>query len=81
MGGSAGGNLVALAGVSGDVKSLEDPKLGYPDVSTKVQAVIAWYPPIDFLTMDEQWKNGIDGQKHSTENSFESFLMREKLPK
>ncbi|WP_196332077.1 alpha/beta hydrolase [Yersinia pseudotuberculosis] len=80
MGGSAGGNLVALAGVSGDVKSLEDPKLGYPDVSTKVQAVIAWYPPIDFLTMDEQWKKiGIDGQKHSTENSFESFLMRGKI--
>ncbi|WP_016594586.1 prolyl oligopeptidase family serine peptidase, partial [Yersinia pestis] len=41
---------------------------------------IAWYPPIDFLTMDEQWKKiGIDGQKHSTENSFESFLMREKI--
>ncbi|EMX2853181.1 alpha/beta hydrolase [Yersinia enterocolitica] len=80
MGGSAGGNLVALAGVSADVKSLEDPALGYPDVSTKVQAVIAWYPPINFLKMDEQWKQiGIDGQKHSTANSFESFLMRKQI--
>ncbi len=80
MGGSAGGNLVALAGVSGDVKELEDPKLGYPDVSTKVQAVVAWYTPINFLTMDEQWgKIGLDGQKHSTPDSFESFLMRKQI--
>ncbi len=82
MGGSAGGNLAALAGVSGDVKALEDPKLGNAEVSTKVQAVIAWYPPINFLTMDEQWgKIGIDGQKHSTADSFESFLMREQIGK
>lgn len=80
MGGSSGGNLVSLAGVSANVKALEDPKLGYPEVSTKVQAVIAWYPPIDFLTMDAQWlKIGINGQKHSTANSFESFLMREQI--
>lgn len=80
IGGSAGGNLVALAGVSGDVKALEDPALGYPDVSAKVQAVIAWYPPINHLTMDDQWKQiGIDGQKHSTVDSFESFLMRKTI--
>nr|CBX71444.1 unknown protein [Yersinia enterocolitica W22703] len=71
---------MALAGVSADVKSLEDPALGYPDISTKVQAVIAWYPPINFLKMDEQWKHiGIDGQKHSTADSFESFLMRKQI--
>ncbi|TCL02144.1 acetyl esterase/lipase [Sodalis ligni] len=82
MGGSAGGNLVALAGVSADVKSLEDPKLGNADVSTRVRAVIAWYPPINFLTMDPQWKEiGIDGQKHSTEDSFESLLMRKQITK
>lgn len=82
MGGSAGGSLVALAGVSADVKSLEDPQLGNPDVSTRVQAVIAWYPPINFLTMDQQWQEiGIDGQRHSTEDSFESFLMRKQITK
>lgn len=82
MGGSAGGNLVALAGVSADVKELEDPRLGNADVSTRVQAVIAWYPPINFLTMDAQWQQiGIDGQKHSTADSFESFLMREQIGK
>jgi acetyl esterase/lipase len=80
MGGSAGGNLVALAGVSGDVKELEDPKLGNADVSTKVQAVIAWYTPINFLTMDTQWKLiGIDGQKHDPLESFESFMMRKEI--
>lgn len=80
MGGSAGGHLVALAGVSADVKELEDPTLGNQDVSTRVQAVISWYPPIDFLTMDAQWKKiGIIGQPHSTSNSFESFLMRKQI--
>ncbi|MGN5119023.1 alpha/beta hydrolase fold domain-containing protein [Aeromonas sp. 55A] len=80
MGGSAGGHLVALAGVSADVKELEDATLGNQDVSTRVQAVISWYPPINFLTMDAQWKQiDIAGQPHSTEDSFESFLMRKQI--
>ena len=57
IGGSAGGNLVALAGVSGDVKALEDPALGYPDVSAKVQAVIAWYPALFPLRVGEYFNS------------------------
>lgn len=69
MGGSAGGHLSVLAGVSADVKKLEDPAVGYPDVSTRVQAVVAWYSPINFMTTDKQWKQiGIDGQQHEPLN-------------
>lgn len=82
MGGSAGGHLSALAGVSADVKELEDPALGNPDVSTKVHAVVAWYSPINFKTTDKQWQDiGIDGQLHEPIDSFESFMLREELGK
>lgn len=81
-GGSAGGHLSALAGVSPTVKELEDPSLGNSDVIPSVAAVVDWFGPIDFLAMDEQWKIiGIDGEKHSTPDSFESFLMREQITK
>ena len=52
------------------------------DIVPNVAAVVDWFGPIDFLAMDEQWKIlGIDGEKHSTPNSFESFLMREQITK
>jgi acetyl esterase/lipase len=79
-GDSAGAHLAALAGVSADVASLEDPTLGNAGVSTRVQAVVDWFGPINFLTMDAQWKTlGIDGEKHGTIGSFESFLMRAQI--
>jgi acetyl esterase/lipase len=75
-GGSAGAFLCSLAGVSGNVKALEEPSLGNPSVDDRVQAVVDWFGPIDFSSMDSQWKElGIDGQKHSTPSSFESQLM------
>lgn len=65
-GGSAGGHLSALSGV----------------LRKDIVAVIDWFGPINFLTMDEEWKIiGIDGEKHSVLNSFESFLMREQITK
>ena len=54
-GGSAGGNLSAMAAVSGDVKSLIDPALGNAEVSDKVQAAIDWFGPIYFSTMDAEF--------------------------
>ncbi|MBC2852187.1 alpha/beta hydrolase [Cetobacterium sp. 8H] len=81
-GGSAGGHLSALAGVTPTIKELEDPSLGNPDITPSVAAVVDWFGPIDFLAMDEQWKIlGINGEKHSTPDSFESFLMREQITK
>ena len=79
-GGSAGGNLAALAGTSGDVKELEDISLGNANQSSRVQAVVDWFGPTNFLLMDEQLKetgNGIP--HHSEENSPESKLMGQKI--
>ena len=74
-GGSAGGNLSAMAGTSGDIKSLEDPSLGNADVSTKVQACVDWFGPLDFLKMDEQIESeGVTSDKRAmgVTNSSES---------
>lgn len=54
-GGSAGGYLSALAGTSGDVKTLQDDNLGNSDQSDRVQAVIDWYGPINFSTIDAEF--------------------------
>lgn len=53
-GGSAGGYLALMAGVTGGLPAFDDPALGNTDVSAEVQAVVAWFPPADFLTMDAQ---------------------------
>jgi acetyl esterase/lipase len=52
---SAGGTLASLLGTTGAVKSeLDDPGLGFADRSSAVQAVVTWYGPSDFRTMDAQ---------------------------
>lgn len=48
---SAGGHLVAMLGVSGDVKRLEGDLGEHDDESSRVQAVIDYFGPTDFLTM------------------------------
>lgn len=52
-GGSAGGTLAALAGTSGDVKELSDGNNA--GVSDRVQAVVDWFGPIYFSTMDAEF--------------------------
>ncbi len=54
-GGSAGGNLASLVGTSGDIKELVDDSLGNSDQSDRVQAVVDWYGPIYFSTMDAEF--------------------------
>ena len=49
-GGSAGGHLVALLGTTAGVKELEGPG-GNADQTSRVQAVVDWYGPTDFLTV------------------------------
>jgi acetyl esterase/lipase len=49
-GASAGGHLVALLGTTAGVKELEGPG-GNVDQSSRVQAVVDWYGPTDFLTV------------------------------
>jgi acetyl esterase/lipase len=75
-GDSAGGYLSAMAGVSAGIDALEDKQMGSADQTSRVQAAVDWFGPIDFLKMDEQFKtSGIDGMKHSTPDSFESQLL------
>jgi acetyl esterase/lipase len=55
-GGSAGGNLVAMAGVTGHFRDFDDPNLGNMDQPSNVQAVVDMFGPIDFLAMDAHHK-------------------------
>ena len=53
---SAGGNLVAMIGTTGDqATNLDDPALGNAGVSSAVQGVVDWYGPTDFLQMDGEF--------------------------
>ena len=52
MGSSAGGHLAAIASLSGD-DQFHTPG-AFDDVSSRVQAVVDAYGPIDFLTMDDE---------------------------
>jgi len=75
-GGSAGGHLAAMAGTSAGVAALEDLNLGNSGQSSKVQAVVDWFGPINFLTMDAEFAaSGVNGEVHNTANSPESKLM------
>ncbi|HOX58400.1 MAG TPA: alpha/beta hydrolase [Candidatus Paceibacterota bacterium] len=49
-GSSAGGHLVALLGTTAGVRELEGPG-GNEEQSSRVQAVVDWYGPTDFLTV------------------------------
>ncbi len=78
-GGSAGGYLALMAGVSDGVAALDDPLLGNPEQSGAVQAVVDWFGPTDFLLMDAQLaESGLaprPGEEHSGPRSPESLLL------
>lgn len=78
-GGSAGGYLSLMAGVS----ELDDLSLGNPDQPSNVQAVVDWFGPTDFLKMDEQLAesglaHGAD-EDHNGSDSPESLLLGNKI--
>jgi acetyl esterase/lipase len=54
IGESAGGYLVAMLGTTGDVASLEGLHLGNTNATSRVQAVVDLFGPINFLTMDAE---------------------------
>lgn len=54
MGYSAGGHLAALLGTTGDVEELEGTTHGNPGFSSRVQAVVDYFGPTDFLRIAEQ---------------------------
>lgn len=55
-GGSAGGNLVAMLGTTGNVDYLNGDNTENLNYSSAVQAVVDWFGPCDFLKYDEQFK-------------------------
>ena len=71
-GASAGGHLSAMLGTSGGVTDLEGDN-GGSKASSRVQAVVDFYGPTDFLRMDEQALP--NGMKHNPADSPESQLV------
>jgi acetyl esterase/lipase len=57
MGSSSGGWTAAMAGVTGGAPELEG-EVGIIGPSSRVQAVVAFYPPTDFLQMDAHMLEG-----------------------
>jgi acetyl esterase/lipase len=82
-GGSAGGYLSTMLGVSAGISELEDLSLGNPDQPSNIQAVVDWYGPTNFLRMDEQLAASglapMEGTEHNGENSPESWLLGGKV--
>ncbi|MDZ7316081.1 MAG: alpha/beta hydrolase [candidate division KSB1 bacterium] len=77
---SAGGYLAAMAGVTCGVAELEDLSLGNADYSSCVQAVVDWFGPINFLTMDEQFrKSGKGRPNHGEADSPASLFMGRRI--
>jgi acetyl esterase/lipase len=78
-GSSAGGHLVAVLGATGGrTTDLDDLSLGEPDTSSAVQAVVAWYPPVDLDRMQSMADAGTPCDPrfdHSSASSPESRLL------
>jgi acetyl esterase/lipase len=78
-GGSAGGYLALMVGVSDGVPELEDLALGNAAYAGAVQAVVDWFGPTDFLKMDEQLAAAglapAPEFAHSGPNSPESLIL------
>ncbi len=68
---SAGGHLSAMLGVTGHVTAFEVGE--YLDISSRVQCVVDYFGPTDFLQMDTQRLP--DGQIHDGADSPESELV------
>ncbi|MBI9051196.1 MAG: alpha/beta hydrolase [Anaerolineaceae bacterium] len=84
-GGSAGGYLSLMLGVTQGLPEFEDLSLGYADQPSDVQAIVAWFPPTNFLKMDEQLEAceflpAIE-YRHSEENSPESLILGNQITK
>jgi acetyl esterase/lipase len=72
-GASAGGHLAALVGTAGDAKELEGNG-GNLEQSSRVQAVVDFFGPTDFLQMESHAVSGA-ALKHNPANSPESRLV------
>jgi acetyl esterase/lipase len=75
MGDSSGGWTTAMAALTGDAAELEGA-VGTTGVSSRVQAAVAFYPPTNFLTMDDWALTKCSAPRcHDDANSPESRLV------
>ncbi len=82
---SAGANLALLGGLARS--GFGDPRLGNASVDDRVSAIVAFYPPVDFGSMDQQLKargcaqgsGSFDGP-HDAPGSPESTYLGGALP-
>ena len=75
-GDSAGGNLAALAGTSGDSSALRGPDPADAGQSDEVQAVVDWFGPISFLQTDGDFRDaGFDRPSALDGRSFLSVYL------
>ena len=73
---SAGGNLAALAGTSGDLPVLRGPHPANAGQSDKLQAVVDWYGPISFLHTDRDFRiAGFESPSAADPTSFMSLYL------
>jgi acetyl esterase/lipase len=80
---SAGGYLASMLGATDGQPRFEDDGLGNAGVSPQVQAVVSWFAPSDFATMDQQAREaGCDAsaQTHGQAGSPESRWLGAALP-
>lgn len=84
-GGSAGGYLATMVGVSAGVPELEDLGLGNAEQPSHVQCVVDWYGPTDFLRLDgwldECGLTPRPGMEHNAPQSPESLLLGAQITK
>ena len=71
-GASAGGHLAAMLGTAGDVKAFDAG--ANPGISSRVQAVVDFFGPTDFLQMDAH-RPSAQAMIHDTPDSPESQLV------
>ncbi|MFZ4813736.1 MAG: alpha/beta hydrolase fold domain-containing protein [Phototrophicaceae bacterium] len=78
-GASAGGNIAALLGTTGDVAEFDNAELGNIEFSSRVQATVDWFGPIDFGLMDAQFAADetcdAGAESHNAADSPESVLV------
>lgn len=74
-GASAGGHLAALIGTSSDISFTEKKKKDSSKNSSRVQAVIDYYGPTNFLIMDNLPEGCANDSPHLSPDSPESILL------
>jgi acetyl esterase/lipase len=77
-GGSAGGNLAALAGTADNIPLLDDTTLGYANYSSSVQVVIDWFGPTQLLPGNQKVSDTDNRVQTTVLNSNESDSQAQK---